>query len=694
MNRSESFAAVKPSQPNDLESGSAVVDSQEKILKQFSPEEQRTIRERMRVLSLIPNHIGKDFDMEVELNAPGEGWHWNFVINHVRVDPKDLLEKPLDWCRQTMAHEGGHRRVSRTDFIPKNVWEQPGFSSMMNAIEDPRMENFVSEAYPPYRKLQKVAYEHDLETEKRMKEKADEKLGRQPRFAQAGFEYIKQWFKQSQGKPFELSADLPDDVRAVVEQTLKAAEDSWLRYPTRDEADESEETVRAYAQKSYEINRDRVWPLFKQLVEQDIKDQEIPEFLKDLMKEKGEGKPEEGRGEGRGDGLSPQDIQDIKDAVKAALGEKGEGKPVPPGALSEELKQKIQVAFDALPEDKKREIMEAARAAIKELADEFAAQFEGEYIKAGEPAVEPEPGTSETEGKAWSEAERAADDVRREMRRRMEESLERGEGDPYREALAEMASYIDALTGDLRDVFVKRRMTKTEAGYRSGRRWNIRTRIKERIADIPLIKTQSREQPESSGEETDYAVLLQIDLSGSMSRGNKIEEAFKAIVLLSETLNNLNIHFEIDGFQDLLLEFKRFEEQLDESMRLKLNQLLLEVENKNPSGHNNAGDNDDGTCLREASQHLASQTAREKILIVLSDGQPAMDSGRKGQAQLARELKEVIREIRENTDQKLIGVGINSSAVSNYYENNLPNVNAKELALTLGEILRSVIERN
>ncbi|MCR4311168.1 MAG: hypothetical protein NUV54_01185 [Candidatus Taylorbacteria bacterium] len=688
MSRPESFAALKPSKPNDLEGNPAAVVGEEEILSQFSPEEQKLIRERMRLLSLIPNHIGKDFEMKVELNAPGEGWHWNFAINHVRVDPKDLLEKPLDWCRQTMAHEGGHRRVSRTDFIPKDVWGQPGFSSMMNAIEDPRMENFVSEAYPPYRKLQKTAYEHDLESEKRMKEKAGDQLGRQPRFMQAGFEYIKQWFKQTQGKPFELSADLPDDVRAVVEKTLKAAEDSWLRYPTRDEADKSEEVIKAYAEKSYEINRDRVWPDFKNLVEQDIKDQEIPEFLKDLMK--GEGKPETGQGEG----LSPQDVQDIKDAVKAALGEKGEGKPVPPGALSEELKQKIQAAFDALPEDKKREIMEAARSAIKELADEFAAQFEGEYIKAGEPAVEPEPGTTETEGKAWSEAERTADDTRREMRRRMEESLERGEGDPYREALTEMASHIDALTGDLRDVFVKRKMTTTESGYRSGRRWNIRTRIKERIADIPLIKTQSREQPESSGEETDYAFLLQIDLSGSMSRGNKIEEAFKAIVLLSETLNNLNIHFEIDGFQDLLLEFKRFEEQLDESMRLKLNQLLLEVENKNPSGHNNAGDNDDGACLREASQHLANQTAREKILIVLSDGQPAMDSGRKGQGQLDRELKEVIREIRENTDQKLIGVGINSSAVSTYYENNLPNVDAKELAETLGEILRSVIERN
>lgn len=691
MSRPESLAALNPSKPNDLEGKPGAIGDQEQILGQFSPEEQRMIRERMRVLSLIPNHIGKDFEMDVGLSNPGEGWYWNFVENNVRVDPKDLLEKPLDWCRQTMAHEGGHRRVSRTDFIPKDVWAQPGFSSMTNAIEDPRMENFVSEAYPPYRKLQKTAYEHDLESEKRMKERADERLGKQPRFMQAGFEYIKQWFKQTQGKPFELSSDLPDDVRAVVEKTLRAAEDSWLRYPTREEADKSEKLITKYAEKSYEINRDRVWPEFKKLVEQDIKDQEIPQFIKDLMK--GEGKPGEGEGKGQGEGLTSQDIQDIKDAIAAAQTGTSEGKPIPPGALSEELKQKIQAAFDALPEDKKRAIMEAARAAIKEFADEFAAQFEGEYIKAGEP--KPEVDTPpEGEASVWSESERAADDARREMRRRMGESLERGEGDPYQAALKEMAPHIDALTGDLRDVFVKRKMTTTEAGYRSGRRWNIRTRIKEKIAGIPLLKTHSREQPESSGEETDYAVLIQIDLSGSMRSGNKIREAFKSIVLLSETLTNLNINFEIDGFQDLLMEFKRFEEQLDDAMRLKLNQLLLEVENQNPGGHNNSGDNDDGTCLKEASRHLGNQTAREKILIVLSDGQPAMDSGRKTQAQLDRELKGVIREINENTDQKLIGVGINSTAVSRYYENNIPNVDAKELSETLGELLRAVIERN
>jgi cobalamin biosynthesis protein CobT len=69
-----------------------------------------------------------------------------------------------------------------------------------------------------------------------------------------------------------------------------------------------------------------------------------------------------------------------------------------------------------------------------------------------------------------------------------------------------------------------------------------------------------------------------------------------------------------------------------------------------------------------------------------------MDSGAKSSAQLHNELKEAVKEISENTDQKLVGVGLLSDAVSRYYENNLPNVTVEEMAETLGELLREVIE--
>ena len=124
---------------------------EKQILAQFTPEQQEEIRQKQQTLSSLAYFIGKDFRIPVELNEPGGGWYWNFKDNEIRIDPKDLLEKPMDYLRFVISHEGGHRRISRTDFIPLEEWQQPGFSFMMNAIEDPRDNNFVAESYPKFR---------------------------------------------------------------------------------------------------------------------------------------------------------------------------------------------------------------------------------------------------------------------------------------------------------------------------------------------------------------------------------------------------------------------------------------------------------------------------------------------------------------------------------------------------------------
>src|SRR3989344_5225834 len=214
------------------------------VLAEFTPEQQAEIKEKQRVLSSLAYFIGKDFKIPVELNSPGAGWHWDFQENVIRIDPKDLLDKPMDYLRFVISHEGGHRRISRTDFIPLEEWKQPGFAFMMNAIEDPRDNNFVAESYPKFRDQMDLAYTQDLDFEGKAKEKATQKLGYQPRFMQAGFEYIKQWFRESQGREMEISADLPEEVKAVVQATIEHARDSWLRYPSREEANKSEELIK------------------------------------------------------------------------------------------------------------------------------------------------------------------------------------------------------------------------------------------------------------------------------------------------------------------------------------------------------------------------------------------------------------------------------------------------------------------
>ncbi len=698
-------------------------EKEKDYLSSFTPEQQTEIRYKQQILASLAYFIGKDFRIPVELNQPGAGWHWDFQENVIRVDPKDLLEKPMDYLRFVISHEGGHRRISRTDFIPLEEWKQPGFSFMMNAIEDPRDNNFVAESYPKFREQMELAYQQDLDFEARAKEKASQKLGYQPRFMQAGFEYIKQWFREAQGQELELSADLSEEVKAAIRTTIESARDSWWRYPSREEADRSEELIKKYARVSYEINRDEIWPEFKKLVGEDLKDQKTQEFMKGLEKDQqGSGSGQQGLPRELKDELMPEERKALEEAIDKAIeeakkekkkegkevsgeGKKEEpqegqgsegGKPISLDSLPESLKQKIKEYIESLPEDQQKEMAEKAQAAFKEFEDALNDELQGKLSdnpekKAGREEVEAEETKQpETKGRGWEEKEKDREEEAIERRKRIESLFEAGEKDPYHEALEKVSDLIDALTADLRDIFVKRKIEKYEAGYRSGRRWNIRQRIREKVAGVPLFKTEAREQRESESEEMDYAITLLVDLSGSMQRNRKIQEAFKSAVVLAETLSNLGIKLEIVGFQDIVLEFKSFEEQIDEPMREKLNQMILEVYGSNPGGHNNPGDNDDGASLIEASKHLADQIAKNKFLIVLSDGEPYMDSGKKSSSQLDRELREAVAEITINTNQKLIGLGFNSQAVAKYYENHIAGITTKEMVETLGELLREV----
>ena len=93
----------------------------------------------------------------------------------------------------------------------------------------------------------------------------------------------------------------------------------------------------------------------------------------------------------------------------------------------------------------------------------------------------------------------------------------------------------------------------------------------------------------------------------------------------------------------------------------------------------------------QASAHLADQMAKNKFLIVLSDGLP--ETSGKSREQLDGELRGAIAEIISNTNQKLIGLGLNSAAVASYYENNISGITTEEMVETLGGLLREIIER-
>ncbi len=672
---------------NDLNSGD--IENQE---IHFSEEQKTAIEQKRRVLSSLAYFIGKDFQIPVELNEPGMGWHWDFKKNEIKVDPKDLIEKPMDYLRFVISHEGGHRRISRTESIPLETWKQPGFSFMMNAIEDPRDNNFVAENYPRFRSQMDVAYKDSMELKQESAQKASDELGYQPRFMQAGFEYIKQWHKEQKGEKFSVSEDLPKEVREVVEKTLNAASDSWWRYPSREEADSSEETIKKYAEASYRINLERIWPEFQKLVEKDMEDQNMQELLGQMQtseEEGGSGLPQELE-----DNLSPEEQKVLEEAIEQAMQSGAEvqeqteagtrGKPIDLSSLPDELKQKIQDYINSLPEDQKRELAEKARAALSDFEKELDEELGGKLSDSPEKKAERgEESEIPLESKATTTepiTPEESDEVRK-YREFIEQELSK-DANAYERHRREVLPIIDQLEQDLREIFVMRRSGQWESGFRSGKRIDIKRRIQEKAKGVSAMESKAWEKRELP-QEKDYAVSLLADLSGSM-RGEKIKETFKAVIVLSEVLNRLSIQTEILGFNNRIYDYQNFGEDISNQKRENMGGMLQEVAG---SGHRW---NDDGWAVEQASERLAKQRAKEKFLIVLSDGLPEESSAH---PRAKYELGSVVQKIIGSTDQKLIGLGIgpDTNHVENYYPNSISNVNVKEMAGKLADLIREAI---
>lgn len=631
-------------------------------LERFSEDDKKNIEDRLHILSSLAYFIGKDYGMKVEVN-PSQGWHWDFDKNVVRADPDDLLNKPIEFLRFVMSHEAGHRRISRVkEVIPDKVWQLPAFSFMMNAIEDPRDNNFVADNIPHFRDEMKFAYgseSEDAQFEAEMQEEANKKFGKNPRFMQAGFEYMKLWYKVSVGEKPDLSPDLPDDVRDVVLKTYEATKRSWNTYPSLKEADTGvihqgrqltgEETITEYARASFQINYRDVWPLFKTLVDKDIED----------AKNGGQGNNERGK-----------------------------------KSLTEEEAKKL----------------------IKEFAEKLAEHFEGEKAKAEaikkakqakfEPGGEPEEGVDVYEGeieledipdidepKPFTLNDKEIGDLKKKLEQRDRREIS------YSQVLRECAPLIDHLTNELQEIFNKRKHTRWESGYKSGKKINIGKAIQEEVARTSPFDTGAfmrREQP----KEADYAITLLIDLSGSMRIGGKIHEAFKASAVLSEVLNQIGIKFSVTGFNTEIHDYKDFEGELDDTVRHSSEQMLSEVY----SG--NAGHNDDDWAVEQTSDRLKKREETQKILFVISDGQPAPSGKHSKDGNNRRgfgygyfgfgtdNLKQVVDDITKDGKVKIIGLGLGRGTehVKNYYPNSVANINVQELAKVLGDKLREAIQ--
>lgn len=624
----------------------AIVRNQENILDGFSLEERKIIEGRLQTLSPLCLYVSRDYDMKIELNAKDGGWHWDFEHNVVRVDAGDLLEKPIDYLRFVIQHEAGHRLISRVSgVIPDEVWGQAGFSFMSNVIEDPRDNNFVADNVPKFRGEMNIAYGIDENFEQEMKEKAENKTGKVPRFMLAGFEYIKIWFAESKGEEREVDENLPEEVKDVVRKTLESARKSWNTYPTKKETEsgvvyngkklDGEGSIVEYARASFNINYQEVWPLFKTLVDKDIDD------VKDKVKKDAKGKGENG--------------QKTENELTDEQAEK----------IAREIIKEIEKELDNHFEGEKQKQEEKDKERTKDLEDKFGERKIDDSKKSEEekPIEKPRDISKEVE----------------ELKKKLEEKNNK-EKNIYGNLLAELSPLINKLEDELREIFIKRRNSGWQSGYKSGKRIDIQKEIRSEAGVVDDLNVFKRKELPL---EQDYAIEVLVDLSGSM-QGEKIEETYKAFIVIAEALKSIGIKLSITGFNDRLHSFKDFDEEYDDDKRKKSERMLSEVESSR------ARYNDDGFAVQEVSNRLNKREEKRKILLVLSDGVPEPSS-----AHANIDLTNVVKKIEEENKVRIIGLGIGNGTehVAKFYKENITNVDVHQFAERLANKIKELVEK-
>lgn len=158
----------------------------------------------------------------------------------------------------------------------------------------------------------------------------------------------------------------------------------------------------------------------------------------------------------------------------------------------------------------------------------------------------------------------------------------------------------------------------------------------------------------------DTAVSLLVDFSGSMAH-DRITTACAGAGLLSSTLTTLGMSNEIIGFTE---RGKRCVQYIIKPFNLRMPE--HEVVNSFKTAGRLLCMNNDGDSLLWTYERLKTRTEKRKVLIVLSDGQPA--SHRVGDS--SSYLKQVVKEIEQEGIVDIVGIGIECNDVKRYYSTN------------------------
>lgn len=195
--------------------------------------------------------------------------------------------------------------------------------------------------------------------------------------------------------------------------------------------------------------------------------------------------------------------------------------------------------------------------------------------------------------------------------------------------------------------------------------------------------------------EMDTAVSVLVDMSGSM-KGQKASLATQAVIAIAEALDRPSIPFEVLGFNNTsmflgassrafaeieqdhrekrhdryvpldMYEFKRFDERLSQASGV-----LWQIERLVD------GSNSDGEAVLSAWRRLMARPESRRVMLVLSDGQPATSGNKAAQANY---LGDVVRRVEADESCDVVGIGIMDASVEEFYQRSVVVNDIDELA--------------
>ena len=423
------------------------------------------------------------------------------------------------------------------------------------------------------------------------------------------------------------------------------------------------------------------WPVFKELIDKYVEDEAGRQYGKsenELQQKNGEGQSQGGETQGEGQQASGKNesvgkVMSDGQKQESAL---REGEPSEGGQHKRSLN-------DLSPEDMEK-YRKSAREKLSEEEREFLKHIRPRSVQ----VVEKKDGTleikprevdaddvkeAEAQEKEYeqSEEEQAIkiDKTKKEMIKAARESeerlkeratgLSREEREQYNLYYNQIKKYLNILAERLDEVFPPREEELWEGGRQRGKRIDA-GRLAREIPTEHGKFFETKEIPDI--HEAVFSLL--IDVSNSM-RGKKILEALKAAILMAEAFSRRGVPFEILAFHDKLLELKGFDEEYFGSTKLKVMDILKEVDTANAQW------NDDGYAVDAAARRLRRKIMENDAagaLIVFSDGRPVPSPAHAGDEW---ELNDIVRKWSKQIP--LIGVGIGhemEETIKKYYDKN------------------------